>query len=127
MKALSIRQPRAWLILHDGKDIENRSWPTKFRGRVLIHAVKGMTRDEYNDAPLYNSDGEIIILPPLETMECGGIVGSVEIVDCVASSRSPWFYGPFGFVLRDPRPLPFTPYRGQLGFFDVPDEIVEQL
>lgn len=40
MKALSIRQPWAWMILHAGKDIENREWPTRFRGRVLIHASK---------------------------------------------------------------------------------------
>jgi hypothetical protein len=45
--ALSIRQPWAWLILHAGKDIENRDWPTKYRGPFLIHASKGMTRDEY--------------------------------------------------------------------------------
>lgn len=43
MKALSIRQPWAWLILHGGKDIENRSWNTNFRGRFLIHAAAGMT------------------------------------------------------------------------------------
>jgi hypothetical protein len=49
MKALSIRQPWAWLILHAGKDIENRDWPTRFRGRFLIHAAKGMTRDEYEN------------------------------------------------------------------------------
>ena len=50
MKALSIRQPWAWLIIHGGKDIENRCWPTKFRGRMLIHAAKGMTRAEHEDA-----------------------------------------------------------------------------
>jgi ASCH domain len=38
MKALPIRQPYAWLIVNGHKDIENRAWPTKFRGRVLIHA-----------------------------------------------------------------------------------------
>jgi hypothetical protein len=50
----------------------------------------------------------------------GGIVGSVEIVDCVTDSDSHWFMGLYGFVLRDPLLLPFTPWRGQLGFFDVP-------
>jgi hypothetical protein len=48
MKALSIRQPWAWLIVNGYKDIENRSWATKFRGPVLIHAAKGMTGAEYN-------------------------------------------------------------------------------
>src|SRR3990167_9411398 len=59
MKALSIRQPWAWLILHAGKDIENRGWPTSFRGRFLIHASKGMTRAEYElaDDPLCDRGG----------------------------------------------------------------------
>ncbi|MEI3544750.1 MAG: ASCH domain-containing protein [Alphaproteobacteria bacterium] len=37
---LSIRQPWAWLIVNGYKDIENRTWPTHFRGKVLIHAGK---------------------------------------------------------------------------------------
>ena len=59
-------------------------------------------------------------MPSFETIERGGIIGSVEIVDCVTESESPWFFGRYGYVLRDPRPLPFAPWRGQLGFFDVP-------
>ena len=118
MKALSIRQPWCWLILHAGKDIENRDWPTKFRGHFLLHAGKGMTRDEYEDAPLW-----IVDLPDFKDLERGGIVGSVELVDCVSDHDSDWFFGRYGFVLRDPKPLPFTPYRGQLGFFDVPDTL----
>lgn len=47
---LSIRQPWAWAILHAGKDIENRDWATRFRGPFLVHAGKGCTRDEYEDA-----------------------------------------------------------------------------
>ena len=43
MKALSIRQPWAWLIVNSHKHIENCDWPTKFRGRFLIHASKGVT------------------------------------------------------------------------------------
>jgi len=66
------------------------------------------------------SKGPVIELPPLGQLERGGIVGSVEIVDCVAASDSPWFFGRFGFVLREPQPLPFVPWKGQLGFFDVP-------
>lgn len=122
MIALSIRQPWAWHILHSGKDIENRDWPTKFRGRVLVHAAKGCTRDEWENGndPLWHCGGPTIELPALAELPRGGIVGSVEIVDCVTGSDSHWFAGRFGFVLRDPQPLPFTPWRGQLGFFDVP-------
>src|SRR5215472_1457845 len=38
MKALSVRQPWAWLIVNGYKPVENRNWLTKFRGRLLIHA-----------------------------------------------------------------------------------------
>lgn len=50
MLALSIRQPWASLIMKAGKSIENRSWPTKVRGRILVHAAKGMAHDEHEDA-----------------------------------------------------------------------------
>jgi hypothetical protein len=123
MIALSIRQPWAWLILNAGKDIENRSWPTRYRGRILVHAGKGMTRDEYEDAEFFAGlcTREECSVPPFDQLARGGIVGSVEIVDCVKSSASRWFVGEYGFVLRDPVVLPFRPYRGELGFFEVRD------
>ena len=123
MIALSIRQPWAWHILHSGKDIENRSWATSFRGRILVHAGKSCTRDEYENGadPLWDvEDGPMICTPPLKELPRGGIVSSVEIVDCVNRSDSMWFSGDFGFVLRDPQVLPFVAFRGALGFFDVP-------
>ena len=122
MKAISIRQPWAWLIINAGKDIENRSWPTRFRGRVMVHAAQGMTRQEYVDVEqfLATQHGGRILLPPADELARGGILGSVEIVDCVSESSSPWFFGPYGFVLRNPAPLPFAPLRGRLGFFEVP-------
>ena len=126
LHCLSIRQPWAWLILHGGKDIENRNWSTKVRGRVLVHAAKGMTQAEWRDAVQFAHWGDPRVpQSTLQGCECdelerGGIVGTVEIVDCVASSVSPWFVGRYGFVLRDPRPLPFVPWKGALGFFGVP-------
>lgn len=135
MIALSIRQPWASLILKAGKDVENRCWPTKFRGRILIHAAKGMTHDEHEDAidfagrackakPHPDAGGATFreLGFAFKDLQRGGIIGSVEIVDCVSSSASPWFMGEYGFILRDPRPLPFRPWKGQLGFFTVPDE-----
>lgn len=135
MMALSIRQPWASLILKAHKDIENRCWPTKVRGRILIHAAKGMTRAEHEDAIEFAVDAitahsvnaeatRRVTLRELgfafDDLQRGGIIGSVEIVDCVRKSDSPWFVGEFGFVLRDPQPLPFVPWKGQLGLFDVP-------
>lgn len=126
LPAISIRQPWAWLILNAGKDIENRDWPTNFRGRVLIHASKTCTKREYEEALDFMADRLILQglyknIPSIKGMDRGGIVGSVEIVDCVTASESPWFMGQHGFVLRSPRPLPFVPFKGMLGFFNVPD------
>ena len=126
MKDLSIRQPWAWLIMNGGKDIENRSWHTNFRGRFLVHAAKGMTREEYCDAlELVMRVAHIDVLrgfPMFGDLERGGIIGSVELVDSVDTSDSGWYMGQKGFVLRDPKPMPFIPYKGRLQFFDVPDE-----
>ena len=125
MKALSIRQPWANLILFNGKDIENRNWPTSVRGRILIHAAKGCTREEYDECMEFAED--VLRMRPnyfLDTMQRGGIIGSVEIVDCVTKSDSPWFFGQYGFVLKEPKPLNFIPWKGQLGFFEVPDNLL---
>lgn len=126
MKALSIRQPWAWLIVHGWKPVENRSWPTRFRGRVLVHASKGMTRDEYDEgvavARMAKAAGELEgldVFPSFSSLERGGIVGAVDIVDCVQEHPSAFFFGPNGFVLANAEVLPFSPYKGALGFFEV--------
>ena len=122
MRALSIRQPWAWCILN-GKPIENRDWPTNFRGRFLIHAAKGMTEDEYEDTAWFAATLGLNV-PAKADLQRGGIIGSAEMVDCVTHSTSPWFFGEYGFVLRDPRPMPFVPFKGSLGFFMVPDFLI---
>lgn len=125
MKALSIRQPYAWLIVNGHKDIENRDWPTKFRGRVLIHAgVTYPKRDYADDAVAYRR--YYGSYPEREEM-IGGIVGVATIVDCVTESESKWFNGKYGFVLADAKPLPFVRCKGLLSFFDVPAEVAETL
>lgn len=121
--AISIRQPWAWLILHACKDVENRTWPTKVRGRVLIHASKGMTRAEYFDAcDFYHSiePFDPVVIPNFGELSRGGIVGAMNITDCVTESKSSWFFGPYGFVISSAMTLPFAPCKGSLGFFKVP-------
>lgn len=120
--ALSVRQPWAWAIIHGGKDIENRDWRRpnpglSFRGRVCIHASKGMTKAEFEDAAAFMVDlGVRCPLPAV--LERGGIMGTAEIVDIVRDSYSPWFMGRIGLVLANPQPVPFIPVDGQLGFFE---------
>jgi hypothetical protein len=147
MKALSIRQPWAWLIVRPDlvgaaraaaiaagelKDIENRTWPTRFRGRVLVHASKSMTRAEYEDAedPLWALRGPTIQLPPFEQLQRGGIVGVTTIDACVHPTErtSLWHAeGCHGFRLVDTKPLPFIECKGALQFFDVPADVATQL
>lgn len=114
MKALSIRQPWADAIVYHGKDVENRTWATGYRGPVLIHAAKAWGPGERADLWSLVSEG---MVPDVQAPNLGGIIGRAEIVDCVAQMDSPWFFGPFGFVLRNAEPLPFQPCRGALGFF----------
>ena len=129
MLALSIRQPWIWAILECGKTVENREWSTNYRGPILLHASQGMTLREYYD---FHNDVfcgsapfsyEVLIrhntMPEAKELLRGGIVGSADLVDCVTESASPWFFGPYGFVLENVRPLPFLPYKGRLGFFNV--------
>jgi len=129
MIALSIRQPWAWLILHAGKDIENRDWKTPFRGRCLIHASKNCNKAEYSNAIDFlvdrGLDHILATMPAIDQFERGGIVGAVDIVDCTDATDSPWFVGDFGFVLRNPKPLPFVPWKGRLGFFNVPEDALK--
>lgn len=102
IKALSIKQPYPHHIFHDGKDVENRDWPTKGRGWVIVHAGKspdGSLPRSLADAPK------------------GGVVGMMRITDCVEKMESEWFFGRYGFVIGDAFPLPLAPCRGQLGFF----------
>lgn len=121
--ALSIRQPWAWLILNAGKNIENRTWPTRFRGRVLIHASKGCTQSEWADAHYFMNLRKLgADVPEIKDLERGGIVGECEIVDCVTNSNSPWFVGQYGFVLRNVKPLQFRACKGALGFFNPGNE-----
>ena len=115
MKALSLRQPWAWLVVAGYKDVENRTWATRFRGMFLIHASKTFDHVGYKRV-LHEMN---LALPDPGEFERGGIVGLAELVDCVTQHDSPWFWGPYGFVLRKARPLPFQPLRGMLGLFPV--------
>jgi len=53
------------------------------------------------------------------------ILGIVTIIDFVEHHPSPWFFGPYGFVLKNPSLFRMPiPYKGQLKIFDVPDEVI---
>jgi len=136
--ALSLRQPWAWLVVHGGKDVENRRWSTRFRGEFLVHAAKGMTADEYDGAVSFVAgvrgfgwDEAAAFLPTPKALVRGGIIGRARLVDVIppccpgefvvadCACGHPWHMGQqFGFVLADVVELPFEPLTGKLGFFD---------
>lgn len=126
MMALSVRQPWAWFLAYGFKNVENRNWKTKFRGQFLIHAAKGMTYEEWLSAIKFAREvcgitrDQLAAGGDFSQLQRGGVIGVAEIHDCVTSSHSPWFMGTHGFMVRNAKPLPFTPWRGQLNFFHIP-------
>ena len=121
--ALSVRQPWAWAIIAAGKDIENRTWNKgnpglKFRGPVCIHAAKGMTRGEYLNAMISMERECDVDCPRPDELLRGAIIGTVEIVDIVRESDSPWFQGRNGLVLANAIAIEPIPAVGALGFFE---------
>jgi len=120
MKCISVRPIWAWLIAHGYKDVENRTWPTKHRGPILIHASAALRAADYKSAlAAIDSSGLHIPVPVLTELPRAGIVGVASLIDCVLSSSSPWFVGTHGFLLKAQRPVPFCPIKGRLGLFDV--------
>lgn len=122
--ALTIRQPWAHAIVMGWKDIENRVWSTGIRGPICIHASKFDKKNFAEDAGGYQETvayiGERLEVPALafDDLAFGAIVGVADIVDCVTTSASPWFFGTYGFVLANARPITPIPLKGKQGFFE---------
>lgn len=72
MKCLTIKQPWASLIVNGYKRYEFRSWKTKYRGKILIHAGMSLEKEYASKIEEYN----------LEYIN-GAIIGEAEIVDCI--------------------------------------------
>lgn len=113
VKCLSVKQPYAWLIVNGFKDIENRTWNTKFRGKIYIHASKTV---DLIGVEWINDNFPEVELP--KNYDLGCIVGYTTITDCVTSHKSKWFEGTYGFVLKDSSTIKPIPYKGQLGIFN---------
>jgi hypothetical protein len=117
LRALSIRQPWASLILSGAKRIENRSRPTHFRGRVFIHASLSQADREFFSAGF-------------DTLPRGAIIGSVEIIDCKPLSEvanEPYAEGPWCWILADARAIDPVPCKGMLSFWQVPAEVLKRI
>lgn len=137
MMALSIRQPWAWFIVQQGPDplpktMENRCWTKQYSQAQLrlrpagswfmVHAAKGMTKVEYQEAIDFAKSIGVTRLPREEDLDFGGIIGSARHWGLFHKSENPWFTGPLALKISDAYPIPFRAMRGQLGFFDVNGE-----
>jgi hypothetical protein len=117
MKALSLKQPYAELILQGRKKVELRKWNTNFRGKFLIHASK------IPDESAMSSFG-------FKNLPLGFIVGKAELVGVKEYKNSEEFetdknlhlasrdWGNFGFILENVERLEPIKCRGSLGFWD---------
>ncbi len=127
LRCLSVRQPWAWLIAEGYKDVENRTWPTRYRGSVAIHAAQQVHQDYASGSRFSLALPAGVHVPAPDVIERGGIVALAELVDCVTACDSPWFGGPYGFVLRNVRRVPFIPMRGKMGLFPPPPDIARRI
>ncbi len=140
MRAITVRQPWAWQILHQGKDVENRTRNIagKYRGPIAIHAA--LKADELALARLPMRAPDWVTAPRI--FDYGVILGVVDLVDVHESNnghrlvdgccRSGWAeqFGAWHLVLANPRPIPRRQQprcRGALGLWTPPAGVVEEL
>ncbi len=115
LRALSLRQPWAWLVINGYEDIEKRSWRTNHRGRLLIHASSSSAWINSEFVETIRRDYGVAL--PAK-FDLGGIVGVVEVTDCVKRHPLKWkFQDSWGWVLENPRQLAFRPCKGFVGLF----------
>jgi len=125
MRAITIKQPWASLIVEGLKDIENRTWATKYRGPVLIHASakyacsfphEALSNEQF-DALSREKQNELL----LRDYPVSAIIGQVDIVDCVQNHPSVWGErSVWNWVLSNPVKFdaPVLDVKGRLSFWE---------
>jgi hypothetical protein len=121
IRIISVRQPWAHLIVTGVKRIENRTWSTRWRGPVLVHAALRAA-----ETPVEQIEQKFGVAIPRD-LPSGGVKGLAGLADVVTGSDDRYFEGPFGFVMVGARPLPFMPGAGALGLRTVPARLVERV
>ncbi|MBB6557280.1 hypothetical protein HD593_012170 [Nonomuraea rubra] len=115
MRMLTVRQPWAALLVAGIKDVENRSWGTPYRGRLLIHSGLKIDAEGFE---LMDQLGIVLDGPMLRGM----ILGSVNLVDIRQDSSSLWARaGVNHWLVTDARPaVTPMPAAGALGLRPAP-------
>jgi hypothetical protein len=125
MKALSIRHPWVDLILAGSKTIEIRTWSTRHRGPLLLHAsgAYGISEREASSR---------LRLPAPEPETMGAIVGIAELVDCRPVRKEDWKRAGlpplagklWAWVFAEPRPVGPVFHAGNRTLFDIDEEVL---
>lgn len=125
MRAIVICQPYASAIFMDSnpKNVENRTWSTNYRGPLAILA--GKSRKWFSEAA--NQPAMFEPLQPWDNLPLGQIIGVVDLVDVQPMSPdlelNPWAFGPYCWVLRNPRSIIPVSFRGKQGLFKLSDDV----
>jgi len=122
MKALSLKQPFAELVVSGIKTIELRRWNTHFRGDFLIHSSKipdNLSMKKFG----------------FEVLPLGKIVGSAKLIDVKkyednfehekdkSKHLADSSFGKYGFILGDLKRIDGPFVNGKLNFWEFKDEI----
>jgi hypothetical protein len=122
MKTFSVKQPWSYLICSGIKDVENRSWKTNFRGRILIHSSKKISDSYINiEQQEYIATNHKKLNPIESHYIFSAIIGSVELVDCVKNSKSIWAEeGSYHWILKNPIlfETPIENIKGKLSLWE---------
>ena len=142
MKAISLWQPWATLVALGEKQIETRSWGTRYRGMLAIHAAKKWTTEQFvlcQEKPFNNK----LITAGFNTVNLknelpfGAIVAVCRLTTCVqitptnslaVNERELGDYRPGRFMWRLVEIMQLlepVPYRGAQGFFEVDDSLIQ--
>lgn len=130
MKALTICQPYAQLIACGEKLVENRGWPTHYRGPLLIHAGKSRKFLGDNDERHFSERGEPLVF--------GAVIAMARLVDMLHieairrgdyDKKYPFLRthkhaeGQWCWILADVERLAVpVPHNGLQGLWDCPDD-----
>lgn len=133
MKAISIKQPWAGLILFDGKDVENRTWSSSYRGPLLIHTSRQIDRAALQNWSIATRIKWAHAALALVTTQSpffitGAILGVCRLIDVTPVCSSEWHeHGKIGFYVEDATAFesPIR-YKGKPSLFNVPDEVVRR-
>lgn len=119
MKALSLKQPFAELVVSGKKTIELRKWKTKYRGEFFIHASKVPDHKNMNKFGFEK-----------DSLPTGCIVGKAKLVDVKEYTSDEQFkkdkpfhladvtWGKYGFILKNVKRIKPIPCKGALNFWE---------